>query len=148
LGKIKHCNRCRNRFWTSKLSWLPTIVIAILPKCPFCVMAYSGAVSLCSGKTLFPNAGASSIYIFSLLCLLVLLSIKLNHRDNRTRMALAVAGFGSMIVIASQYFLLDKSIFYFGAVVIILGTWINGSLYSILSKYINQFNYKNLEKKL
>lgn len=111
-------------------------------------MAYSGAMSLCSGKTLFPNAGSNSIYIFAALCFIVLLSIRLNYRDSRTHLALLIAGLGSTILLCSQYFLLEQSVFYFGVVFIILGTWLNGSLYAIISNYINQINFKNLEKKL
>ena len=32
---------------------LLTIIIAILPKCPFCVLTYSSAIAMCSGVNIY-----------------------------------------------------------------------------------------------
>lgn len=121
------------------------LLIAILPKCPFCVMAYSGAVSLCSGKMFFPNGSSYAIYIFSVLCFLVVGSILLNFRDRRTFLSLALAIVGSFLVLGSQYFLWNSTSFYSGVMLLLFATWHNGSFYSVIknlyiNKSINQVN--------
>lgn len=142
LTKIKNCNKCRSQNKIGRIPWVPAIVVALIPKCPFCVMAYSGAITLCSGKKFLPEGTESSLLIFWGLCLFVFVSILLNFRDKRTWMALAIAGLGAGLLLSSQYFLWDIVWYYTGVLLLLLGSWLNGSLYSIISKNFFQNKYK------
>lgn len=148
MTKCKN-NRCKRKTRASNsFSIGSLLIIALLPKCPFCVMAYSGAVSLCSGKMLFPNSGSSSIYIFGALCSLVLLAIAFNYRGKRTFVSFILAILGSLLVIGSQYFLWESGHFYTGVMMLLFASWHNGSFYSILrNTYIEKYlTSKNMNK--
>ena len=81
--------KCQNSYAKKSLSWLPAIFIAIIPKCPFCIMAYSGALTLCSGTTMYPNAGTSISYLSIGLAAFVVLSIFFNYKGEKTKYAIS-----------------------------------------------------------
>ena len=133
--------KCKNRKKTN-LSWLPAIFIAILPKCPFCIMAYSGAMSMCSGNMLFPNADAYSGYIIVGLSIIVLLGILLNHKGTRTWIAAFIACIGIGLLTISQFVSLSESLYYLASFILFFGIWFNGSF----TYFYNKFSNKKLKQ--
>ena len=109
-------------------SWLPAFLLAILPKCPFCIMAYSGAVTMCSGNSLYPHAGSYMSYITTLLGVLILIGIGFNYKGRRTLIALAIALSAIALIIISQFFWLSAVSYYLGSGLLFLSIWYNGSL--------------------
>ena len=137
-GHLKPCSdnaKCR-KSRRYNLSWLPAIVIAILPKCPFCIMAYSGAVSMCAGSNYFPNADAYSGYFIVGLSLVILLGILLNKRGIRTWIAASLAGVGIILLSISQFVYLSESIYYLASFTLFFGIWFNGSFGYFYNKII------------
>jgi len=133
----KYCNKaCKRRYIAA---WMPAFLVAILPKCPFCVMAYSGAVSLCSGKMLFPNSGSSSSVIILCLSALVILGITLNHRDGRTSIAFLLSCIGVALIAYAQFVDLSQAVYYLGVFLLFFAIWVNGSF---LYFYKNYFKHK------
>ena len=126
----------KNRF--SQLSWLPAVFIAILPKCPFCIMAYSGAVSMCSGKMLFPNADTYSGYIIIGLSLLILLSILLNHKGRQTWIAAGIVSVGISLLVCSQYVYMSEPLYFLASFALFFGIWYNGSFKFFYNKFFNK----------
>jgi len=120
------------------ISWLPAIFIAILPKCPFCIMAYSGAMSMCSGKMFFPNADSYSSYIILALSLLILLSILLNHKGTKTWIAASIVLVGISLLTLSQYLLMSEPLYYLASFVLFFGIWYNGSFAFFFNKYFRK----------
>ena len=100
-------------------------------------MAYSGAVSMCSGKMLYPNAGSISTYIIIGLSLVVLLGIVLNRRDKRTWIALSIASAGILLLCISQFLLFSEVLYYVAVGLIFFGIWFNGSFTYFYQKYFN-----------
>lgn len=115
------------------------ILIAILPKCPFCILAYSSAITLCSGKTLYNHAPIWSSYISIGLACLVLLFILLNYRGIRTVLALITALVGVIFLIISELFTGELSFYYWGSSLLFFGIWMNGSLYYFYRKFMEWF---------
>jgi len=62
------CGAKQKRF--KYASWLPAFAIALLPKCPLCIMAYSGAFSLLGGTVMVENFSLylliPLVYVFEL----------------------------------------------------------------------------------
>ncbi len=123
---------------SSAYSWLPAILIAILPKCPFCIMAYSGAMSLCSGKMLYPHANSSAGYIIVGIALIVLLGIVFNFRGRRTWIAATIAGLGICLLAISQFYYISEVLYYVAVVLLFFGVWFNGSFYYFYDRFINR----------
>ena len=141
LSNTQPCKPCRSRN-RSSYSWLPAIVVAILPKCPFCVMAYSGAISMCSGNNLYPNAGGIMSYVTIGLALLTLLSILLNQRGRRTWIATAITLLGIGLLLLSQFYSMSSSLYYVAVFIIFFGVWYNGSFLHFYSKITRENNKK------
>lgn len=137
----KCCPKSKNNIrLTPRGGFFLTLAIAILPKCPFCLMAYSGAITLCSGKKIVSDPTITS-YISLGLALLVLISIVFNYRRHKTPMALFLATVGISLLFLSEWILGDERIYYLGGSFLLFGVWFNGSfLYiykNILLKNLN-----------
>lgn len=89
-------------------------------------MAYSGAVTMCSGMK-YPNIGSWSAYLSLGLAVFVLLGIALNRRGRRTWIALAIAVLGILLLFISQFFIVSMLNYYLGVALLFFGIWYNGS---------------------
>jgi hypothetical protein len=124
-------------------SWIPAVLVAILPKCPFCIMAYSGAVTMCSGNMLFPNAGTTASYLTVGLAALVIFGILLNRKGRKTWVALALASTGILFLIIGQFYFISMISYYLGVLLLFFGIWLNGSLPYFYRKYVPGFKKHN-----
>jgi hypothetical protein len=116
---------------------LSTFLLIVLPKCPFCVMAYSGTLILCGKTGIVPEVTPSSsttIFVTLFFCLLVLLSIFFNYRDARTRWALLLAAAGSAMIMYSVAAGGGLPLYYSGVTLVFIGVWLNASLLYVISK--------------
>lgn len=143
VSKIKNdCKPCKKRKIDSEgkkqFGLLTTILLVLLPKCPFCLMAFSSTFMLCGEAGVIARSAHSSsvttILITSFFCLLVLLSIILNYRDIRTRYALLLAAAGSFLIMYSVCVGGGLSLYYSGVILVFIGAWLNASLLYIISK--------------
>ena len=148
MSLVDSCNpgkRCASKKLTRSISWLPAIFIAILPKCPFCVMAYSGAVSMCSGKMLFPNANSYSGYFMVGFSIIILLGILLNNKGSRTLISVSIVSIGILLLAISQFVILSEPLYYLACLIMLLGIWYNGSFTFFYKKYLeNKFKRKSI----
>jgi CDP-diglyceride synthetase len=141
VSKIENdCKPCRKRKTVEKkkqFGLLTTMILVILPKCPFCVMAYSGTILLCGkagGVSELASSSSTTIFITLFFCLLVLLSIFFNYRDARTKYALLLAVAGSAMIMYSVSVSGGLSLYYTGVIFVFVGVWLNASLLYIISR--------------
>jgi hypothetical protein len=121
-------------------SWVPAVVVAVLPKCPFCIMAYTGAMSLCSGTMLYPNADSWISYLILGVAALVLGGIALNHKGKKTWLALGLATLGVAALVVGQFYHISQTIYYLGVVLLFFGIWVNGSFFHFYHKALRAFH--------
>ncbi len=134
---MKNCssrNHCKNSRYLSMLSWMPGILIAILPKCPFCIMAYSGAVTLCSGTSLYPNSGSTAVYLSLGIALFIIVSIAFNYKGRRTMISLGICSLAIGLLLLSQLVLMDSAIYTVASLILLFGIWYNGSFFYFYNK--------------
>ena len=93
-------------------SWLPALFIAIIPKCPFCIMAYSGAITLCTGTKMYPHADTTTSYISIGLAAFVILSIIFNYKGPKTKYALFITSIGTLLLLTSQFYWISEYLYY------------------------------------
>ena len=108
-------------------------------------MAYSGAMSLCSGKMLYPNAGNDSILFIAALAILVLAGIIFNYKGRRTIYSVIIALVGITLLLLSQLYWYSEPAYYLSVAIIVLAIWNNGSLHHVL-KYLENLVYKQNNK--
>jgi hypothetical protein len=120
------------------------LLLAILPKCPFCIMAYSSTVVLCGKDTLIENQhhynSVLSISLTAIFSALIIIGIFFNYRGSRTKYALALAVLGILFILNSVIRNGGQELYYIGVSIVFLSIWLNGSLISIFRKFKRAFN--------
>ena len=126
---------CKNKFASTKkieaangsMSFLSTILLILIPKCPLCLTAYMSAFILffdVEYSTLVPVL----LHTKPIMGLLIITLILLNRKDKRTYISLAIAGLSLIFLILKTYFatvlLLPDWILYFA---FIFAIWYNGN---------------------
>jgi len=144
VSKIENdCKPCKKRKPVTEkkkpVGLLTTFLLILVPKCPFCLMAFSSTVILCGeagGLSEMTNSSSSAatIFITSFFCMSVLLSILLNYRDARTRYALLLAVAGCLLIMNSVCVGGGLPLYYSGIVLVFIGVWLNASLLYIIGK--------------
>jgi hypothetical protein len=129
-----------------KISFFAGFMLLLLPKCPFCFMAFSSTFVLCDQAGTFTDThthSSSTTFLLSLLfCVITLASIIFNYRGNRTKYALLLALAGSSYILFSIAIGGGLALYYIGVAFIFSGVWLNGSLLFIVGK-IRDFLFKN-----
>ncbi len=110
----------------SNLSFLGALLITILPKCPFCIMAYSTAITVCSAKVVSPSAHWPS-YISISLALLTLMIVLFNFKGRRTLISSLIIILGAILISYSELLSGSPSLYYLGGIILLAGVWANGS---------------------
>ena len=126
----KSC-RCRKGHKIEKrgrfLPVLTGLVIAFLPKCPFCIMAYSSAITLCSGAQIYDHNPTWVSYISIGLAALTLIIVLWNFKGIRTWIAATLVLLGSYFILDSELRTGDFENYYWGVGCLLMGVWVNGS---------------------
>jgi hypothetical protein len=127
-----------------KYGFISGVLLVILPKCPFCIMAYSSTVVLCSKdmllETQYHNNSLLTIFITTFFCSLIIVGLLLNFRGTRTKYALTLSSLGILIILNSVIRNGGQNLYYLGVSIIFIAIWLNGSLISILRKFNNTLN--------
>jgi hypothetical protein len=145
-GIISDCRPCQKLKTGPKkqLGFLPGILLALIPKCPFCFMAYSSTMFLCGedgthlSQRTFGSPATLNLTLF--FCVLTILCILLNYRDSRTKYAIALATAGAVLIILSVTTAGGLPLYYFGVFLIFSGVWLNASLLYFIRKIRSSFN--------
>lgn len=136
----KNCQPCAKKNAPPKKNYgvWAGLLLAVLPKCPFCIMAYSGTLMLCSKDAVtvstHTNTSVITTILTSLFCLLSIFGIYFNKRGVRTLYALTMAMAGACMVMTSVLLYGGLGLYYGGVVFIFAGVWLNGSLLYFVHK--------------
>ena len=137
------CKPCKKKKIVSEgdkpVGLLTTIFLVLLPKCPFCLMAFTSTFILCGkaggvSEMTDTSSSATTIFITSFFCVSVLLSIRLNYRDIRTKYALLIAATGCLLILFSVSVGGGLPLYYAGVLLVFFGVWLNASLLYIIRK--------------
>ncbi len=126
-----------------KVSIGTLLLIAILPKCPLCLLSYSTAISLCGGKTIFSDTVGWTSYIPVFLALVLIGTFVLNYKGAKTAIAIALASFACVVILYGEHMAKTQVVYYLGTVMLFMACWTNGSFTFFLNKFIN---YKTVLK--
>ena len=130
------CNACsatEERPAKGKWGIATGLFMAILPKCPFCMVAYSSTAMLCGEGVILESTTTHTspvtIIFSALLGLVTLVSIALNQRGARTRYAFSISLLGCCMVLTSVIWVGGLLMYYAGVLFVFAGVWLNGSFY-------------------
>ncbi len=133
----KSCSLKKKEDKSNPLSMSAWLIIALLPKCPLCLLSYSTAISLCSGKTLFQDTVGWTSYIPIFLALVLIGTFIYNFKGRKTLKAILIAVLGCVIILFGEYFSKSIATYYYGTAVLLFACWVNGS-FSFFMKKINE----------
>ncbi|MDC0008249.1 hypothetical protein OAE12_00910 [bacterium] len=102
---------CKTKFRTPKkveaangsMSFLSTVLLILIPKCPLCLTAYMSAMVLffdIEYATLVPML----LHTKPVMGLLIITMILLNRKDKRTLIALAISGIALSFLVLKTYY--------------------------------------------
>jgi len=124
-----------------KYGFFVGLLLAILPICPFCIMAYSSTVVLCGKDILIENQqnhySTLSIFLTAFFCSLIIAGLLLNFHGKRTKYALVLSVLGILTILNSAIRNGGLDLYYLGISIVFIAVWLNGSLISILRKFKN-----------
>ena len=135
-----NCPACRELSHKKHMGKFPVftgIIIALIPKCPFCILAYTSAVSVCGSAQLSQHSPVWTSWISGLLALLTLAFVALNYKGKKTLLALAIILAGTGLIFWSELQSGALTQYQWGASLLILGVWLNGSFLYFMRKVKN-----------
>lgn len=115
-------------------------LLLLVPKCPFCFMAFSSVLVFCGEKdaTLHTRSFYSSttLILTAVFCITALVSIILYYRPGQGKYALAMVIPGITAIIFSVTIAGGIALYYSGALLVLSGLLRNSGLWSFWEKMI------------
>lgn len=128
--------RTKKEARNSSLSILGGIGLALLPKCHFCVLAYSSAVTVCGKGTYYDHSPEWTSFISIGLAFITLVFVFINRRGKRTWYAAALVVIGIGLISLSELYTGEKLHYFLGAGILMMGVWINASFLYFFHQYL------------
>jgi ABC-type antimicrobial peptide transport system permease subunit len=120
------CKKQEKQRKRQRMSFLLTVIVAILPKCPFCAFGYSSVLVMCSGAKIHQYEANSMGYLSIILAIAVLVSLFWNYKGRKTLVAATVATLGILPLIYAQIFSGNPLEYFVGTALILLAVLLNG----------------------
>jgi len=105
------------------------VLIALIPKCPFCILAYSSAITLCSGTTVYMHHPEWTSWISIILAVFTLMMVLVNYRGKRTLFAAFFVLLGSGLIVMCELYTGEIEVYYYGVILLLFGVWLNASFF-------------------
>ncbi len=137
----KPCKACD----LPKLNRLPSylgFIVLILPKCPFCFVAYSSAMTLCGSSSILSHNTDWGAYVSIGLAFIVLLCLVFNYRGKGTKRAILLAIIGICLIVLGIYIPNQISFYYIGSMFLLLSAYYNGSGFVKINNLITFLKHK------
>lgn len=106
---------------------LSTLLIALLPKCPFCITAFTSAITVCSTKTMMEFTPQWTSWISITLAFITLCAVAFNYKGRKTLIACVLIAMAIFLIARSELFTGNIQTYYTGACLLLIGGWINGN---------------------
>jgi hypothetical protein len=124
--------------FTKRYSSILGILILVLPKCPFCLIAYSSAITLCGTSTLITHT-THHIVMGALVALglglIIITCLLITYRSNPQPALSVTVAFCGLVLIGIAIFKMDAMPYYFaGAGLMVIATLIYSGANLLLSQ--------------
>ncbi len=134
-----NCDSCKRKYTIEVKSsgFWATLFLLILPKCPFCILAYSSTIALCTTTPAMKDHSGFAVCLVVLSGFIVMISMVVRYKGLKTLVCLFLSGIGMILAIQAIANQTSMSGYYIGVFLIAFGLWLNGSLVSLV-KFIIQ----------
>jgi hypothetical protein len=104
-------------------------LILLLPKCPFCIVAYTSSMAVCGAPSIVHHQTDWGAWLSIGLALICLFSIARNYRGPGTRTALWLAGLGLVLLCVGLFLPNAMLAYYLGGAILFLSSFYNSRGY-------------------
>ena len=101
-----------------------------------CALAYSTAITMCSG-TVYDHSADWTSFISIGLCVLTLALVLFNFKGGKTVLASTMIIVGGGFISYAELLSGNINLYYVGCVIVLIGVWLNGSLEHFARKALN-----------
>lgn len=108
--------------------FLSSLLIVLIPKCPFCIMAYTSAITVCSAKSMSGYSPQWTSWISICLAMVTFLIVAWNYKGRKTLLACALILTGILLIVRSELVTGVLTGYCWGSVLLFVGVWVNGNL--------------------
>ena len=143
----KNCNTNRKVYTFRNSSFFSAILIILIPKCPFCIMAYSSAITICGGQDIYMNSNNWVSFIPLVLSVVVLGMIFLNQRGIKTWIALSIALLSATLIVLSHQLIVPSTFYNVGGIGLLMAAWLNGNLWSFIHQVVQKIRNSGIFNK-
>ncbi len=122
------------------LSFISTVFLILVPKCPFCVMAYTGAILMffdIEHSALFPYL----LHAKPILGLTITLLIAFNYRGKKTIISLLISGLALLLLVLANYWYINLFSEWILYAAFFFAAWYNGN-FQYFFRFIQRFRKK------
>ena len=134
-NKYCSCKKTQTAKKKQPMSIILGIVIAVLPKCPFCAFGYSCTIAMCSGLKITQYTPNAYAIIPVLIALIVTLSFFANYKGKKTQISIAIGTIGTILISTSQFITGSPTQYFTATAIIFFAVFYNGSF----SHFARQF---------
>jgi len=121
-------------------SYISTLLIILIPKCPFCIMAYTSAITMCGAQDLYLNSNNWVSYIPLLLSGVIITMIMLNNRGVRTIFSGVIAFVGFLMILFTHQLFLPANFYNWGTILLVVAIWTNSNFMAFVAGLKNMFD--------
>ncbi|MEL7531566.1 MAG: hypothetical protein AAFN10_09675, partial [Bacteroidota bacterium] len=114
------------------------VLLVLIPKCPLCVLTYSGAVGLCGAANYSSGFPTWSILLTLAFLAGMFVMLQYNFKGNKTLVAEFLLACGGATLLSYMMFDLAESTFYISTVLVLFSAWLNGSFMHFYFALINK----------
>ena len=138
--------RCKKCFSINKqsamqgTSYLSTLLVILIPKCPLCIMAYSSAITMCGTQDLYMNSNNWVSYLPLMLSSVIIVMIVMNNRGIRTFFSMVIASAGFLMILLTHQLIITDIYYDLGTILLILAIWTNSNYMAFVAGLKNIFN--------
>ena len=125
------CSKDESVEFRSSGSILGVLLVAIIPKCPVCIMAYTGAITMCSGEQFLTHSNNWVSYLPLFIAIGINGLIIFNPKGKKTFWALPFSLSGLLLVILAHQMILPAFVYEIGTVLLFVGVGLNSNWRSV-----------------
>jgi hypothetical protein len=130
------CGNCKsatkNKLSTSG-SFLSAVLVILIPKCHLCVMAYTSAITMCGGPSMYMHSNNWMSYIPLVLGLFIVGIIQWNYKGVRSAIATGLAVIGFLLILFTHQLVIAPEFYYWGTGLMFTAIWLNSNMLSFVS---------------
>lgn len=114
-------------------SFLSAVLVILIPKCHLCVMAYTSAITICGGPSMYMHSNNWMSYVPLGLGLFIVGIILWNYKGVRSAYATGIAVVGFLLIVLTHQLIIAPEFYHWGTALMFIAIWLNSNMLSFIN---------------